>query len=332
MTKINIKKSTTTTIVASLIIGLIMLSPMTILPNINAQQSQMPANAIRTPNGGWVTPLKTHDDKGNPLTIHYEIGQIVHPKELPTILGPSTGLYQEGTNNWTYSESSDPLSIGFETTWTMPTGSITNTTYNGLYYNPVNFYYNGATTGATYPYTFFQVDWGIGGGGVQTNWFYSMFYKSGGVWQSPTTVSMSSVPVSQGSTYTVQSAIEPTNLANPPSYVVEVTKGQQSWLYSTSLTYTPQIGYIYQLQSYQDEYVKGHGSDTFSSDKVTSPTVVLDNNGNTGYDSSHISGNSNYNTNNTTCPNCNTYTTYGILAPSGTGTTLQDVALSPQSW
>lgn len=39
--------------------------------NIN---STIPQNAIRTLNGGWVTPPQTQDENGKNLTIHYEAG------------------------------------------------------------------------------------------------------------------------------------------------------------------------------------------------------------------------------------------------------------------
>ena len=50
----------------------------------------MPPNAIRTPNGGWVTPLQTHDAKGNKLTIHYEVGVPIVGGVSPR--GPDFGI------------------------------------------------------------------------------------------------------------------------------------------------------------------------------------------------------------------------------------------------
>ena len=40
----------------------------------DSTNSTMPKNAIRTPDGGWITPLQTTDQNGNNLTIHYETG------------------------------------------------------------------------------------------------------------------------------------------------------------------------------------------------------------------------------------------------------------------
>ena len=40
----------------------------------NITNSTIPPNAIKTPSGGWVTALQTHDESGNNLTIHYETG------------------------------------------------------------------------------------------------------------------------------------------------------------------------------------------------------------------------------------------------------------------
>ncbi|MDH2907986.1 MAG: hypothetical protein PXX83_07840 [Candidatus Nitrosotalea sp.] len=40
----------------------------------NETNSTLPQNAIRTPNGGWITPLQTTGQNGSKLAIHYETG------------------------------------------------------------------------------------------------------------------------------------------------------------------------------------------------------------------------------------------------------------------
>lgn len=318
--KIQNKTKTVTVTMTALILGLVLLSPTTILPQINAQPT-MPANAIATPGGGWVTPLHTVDEKGKPLTIHYEVakdvsGLYAHP------CATNSGLSQEGANFG--NSTNDNKAIGLRTSWVMPTGTITtNFGTNGFYYNPVNFYYDGPTGGTT-PYTFFQVDWGIGGNTesppVGQNWYYTLAYQSGGTWQY-TMKQMSAVTTSQGSTYTVFGAIEPTNLANPPAYVVQVTLGSSSWLYSTNLGYTPSLDGVYSFQAYQDEYTtKSPGATSLSSNSVSSPAVVIDNNGNTGYDTTMLNSITTFNTNN----GAFTGPTYKVLSPSKSGTTETD--------
>ncbi|GEM_PF-7117543 len=49
----------------------------------NETNSTIPKNAIRTPNGGWITPLQTTDMNGNKLTIHYETGTGASGNVLP---------------------------------------------------------------------------------------------------------------------------------------------------------------------------------------------------------------------------------------------------------
>ncbi|MDE1867612.1 MAG: hypothetical protein KGI08_07900, partial [Thaumarchaeota archaeon] len=44
---------------------------------------QIPPNAIRTSDGGWITPLQTHTENGSKLTIHYETGTPVAGNYLP---------------------------------------------------------------------------------------------------------------------------------------------------------------------------------------------------------------------------------------------------------
>ncbi|MGH2611827.1 MAG: hypothetical protein ACRDFB_02115 [Rhabdochlamydiaceae bacterium] len=279
-----------------------------------------PANAIRTIDGGWITPLFTHDGKGHPLTIHYEagtrvVGNHVHP-------GPPylTNVQQEG-GNWAYTTNNNAM--GFNTTWTMPTGSITNAS-NGIYYNPVNFDYSGTTGGST-PYTFFQVDWGTGGssvpgGALVDGWSYTLLYG--------TTYNQISIPAttSQGSTYVVAGALEPSPLSSN-QYVVEIELGTNAWISATPLGYTPQLGKITNLQSFQDEYVTRSGTSSLSADTVKTPTIVADNSGTVKYDTTSVTGVSAYN-------GYGIYThskTYEVMSPSVSTKQVTD-SFSYTSW
>lgn len=325
MTNNNIKNNktkTATTIIATLIIGLALLSPVTVLPNVNAQQPTIPANAIRTVDGGWITPLFTHDKNGNPLTIHYEVGKRVVGKHVHPGPTYSSGVQQEG-GYWTYPTNNNNA-MGFNTTWVMPTGSITNAS-NGIYYNPVNFFYSGTTSGST-PYTFFQVDWGTGGGSVLggsliDGWSYTLVY--GSTYNQQT---MSSVTVSQGSTYVVAGALEPSPLSSN-QYVVEVELGNNAWIYSTALGYTPQLGQITTPMSYQDEYVTRSGTSSLSSDTVSNPTIVADNSGTVQYDTTSITGASTY----SGSGSYSSSYTYAVMSPSISGTQITD-SFSYTSW
>ncbi|HEX5458004.1 MAG TPA: hypothetical protein VFX64_06420 [Candidatus Nitrosotalea sp.] len=66
--------------------------------------STMPQNAIRTPDGGWVTPPQTYDDNGKNLTIHYETGIPVQgnylspgpPPVMHIDIKPNSQVYQKG--------------------------------------------------------------------------------------------------------------------------------------------------------------------------------------------------------------------------------------------
>ncbi|GEM_PF-5005171 len=327
--KIHNKTNPATILAAALILGFVLMSPTTVIPQINAEQFVKPANAISIPGGGWVTPLQTIDKNGKPLTIHYEVG-----KDVSGLIAPpcatNTGLTQEGVD---YNNSTnDNKAIGMRTSWAMPTGTITtNFSTNGIYFNPVNFYYDGPTSGST-PYTFFQVDWGIGGTGltppVGQNWYYTDAYKSGGSWHYHS-VQMSSVTTSQGSTYTVFGAVEPSNLANPPAYVVQVTLGSSSWLYTDNLGYTPSLDGVYSFQAYQDEYTtKSPGATSLSSSSVSSPAVVIDNNGNTGYDTIMLNSITTFNGNN----NVFTGPTYAVLSPSSSSGTTETATVACANW
>lgn len=306
------------------------MSPWQVL-NIGATKPQIPDNAIKTPTG-YVTPVQTVDDKGRPLTIHYmddskRVSGAGHVYPCPPTA--NSGLNQEG-GAWSYPVSNSQA-IGFQTHWTMPTGGFGNTASNGLYYNPVNFNYTGTTSGST-PYSYFQVTWGLSGTsvGLTDGWTYLMWYKnSNGNYNSPPVQNtMPSVPITPGSTYTVQAQLEPYPMASPSQYVVQVTLGSNSYMYSAALTYDPQIGQIKNdLKSFQDEYVTAHDSNVnLSSDTVNTPVIVVDQNNVIGFDSMAVTGVSSTNT-------VASYggSTYPILTPSTSGTQVTD-SLPCNTW
>lgn len=317
----NNKTKTATAIMASLVIGFMVLSPMTILPNINAQQQTIPADAIRTADGGWITPLWTHDKYGHPLTIHYVVGTRVVGKHVHP--GPPylSGVQQEGAY-WSYPTNNNNA-IGFNTTWTMPTGSIT-TASNGIYYNPVNFNYGGTTSGST-PYTFFQIDWGVGGssvpgGSLVDGWSYTAAYGS--------TYNQISIPAttSPGSTYILGGALEPSPLSSN-QYVVEIQLGTNAWISATPLGYTPQLGQITNPMSFQDEYVTGSGTSSLVADTVKKPVIITDNGGTKQYDTTSITGATAYNGHGSYSYS----NTYQVMTQSISGTQVSD-SFSYTSW
>ncbi len=312
----NNKTKITSAVIASLIIGLVMISPTTVIPNVDAQQ-QKPANAITITDGGWITPLMTHDDKGNPITLQYvKSERIFGYPDAVTCTTHAQGLYQEG-GNWLYSAGS--YDIGLKTTWTMPTGSVSGST-SGMYYNPVNFHYTGTMTGNVHPYTFFQVDWGIGSF-VKNGWFFTMMYHDSSlnkdIYEKYT---MSGVTATQGLTYVVQGALEPSDMSSTPSYVVQVTQGTHGWIFSQPLTYNPQVGKLSGPSSYQDEYLQDPGSTTLGADTEASPAILADINSQLTPEPSEITGfNGNIAILNT--GDFSQYNTYSAFASSYLGTT-----------
>jgi hypothetical protein len=207
----------------------------------------------------------------------------------------------------------------------MPTGTFTGST-NFVYYNPVNFNYPEAPSGKP---DFFQVDFGLGpGAGSLSNWFITTV-------QTPTstyvTTTLPSVTVSPGSTYRVDAMLEPYPLANPSSYVVQITLGSNSWLRSVPLGYTPNEGsfYINTFKSYQDQYLGQAGSTTVSSDSNTNPAAVKDVSGTIAFDSTLITSKTLFDSFN---PNLSSSPSWHILSPSSTGTKSFTNAADCSSW
>ena len=284
----------------------------------------VPANAIATPEGGFVTPLETTDANGKPLNIHYEKGiEGSGGRIVPACLAAHSGLYQEG-NDWT--TSADTSAIGAQQVWIMPSGSFTSGT-EGIFYNPVNFWYP-ATSGN---YDFFQVDFGLGNDlGGRTGWIMTYSYTAANGTRLYPYTTMPGITVTAGSTYTVEAMLEPTALANPPAYVVQVTLGTNSWLYSKTLGYTPSLGSVKTFQSYNDEYTESAGSaSNYLSDTDKTPQLVEDVSNALHLDGgTHVTAMSSFNTPNTGV----SVTTRGILAVSPTNTINYNDLVQCSSW
>jgi len=192
----------------------------------------------------------------------------------------------------------------------MPTGTITGSNA-GIYYNPVNFNYPATGTN----YDFFQVDWGIGNN-VASNWIMTYSYVDGGGVRHYPYTSMPAVSVSPGSYYTVDASLQAYPLANPSSYVVQITQGSNSWLYSKSLGYTPASGSITNFHSFQDQWLMNTGSSTLSPDRNLSPKVLKNVSGTVVSDSTLVTNYSTFDTLNTGASG----TTSDILSPTNLAT------------
>lgn len=248
----------------------------------------LPPNAIATPEGGYVTISHSTDENGKPLNIKYAVGEKTIAKTgdvVPACRGPNVGLYQEGVNSWTVSSTADQ--IGFSDNWQMPTGGLTGTSV-GIFYNPVNFHYPATGTN----YDFFQTTFGIGNSlapiGPGWKMIYSWVAANGTRLYGST--SMAAVTVSGGSTYRIDATLQPFPLANPSAYVIQVSKGANSWIYSQPLGYTPSAGSVNNFQSYQDQWLLSSGSSTLSSDTVGTPKLARLVGGSLTFDATKVTG------------------------------------------
>lgn len=77
--------------------------------NVTNSTYSMPPNAIRTPNGGWITPLQTTDQNGKNLTIHYETGIPVSGSVIPP--GPPPIMHMTIEANSKLYEKGDTITI-----------------------------------------------------------------------------------------------------------------------------------------------------------------------------------------------------------------------------
>jgi hypothetical protein len=325
MTKIRYEVTATLVmVVAIFLLGplIFVISPALANPVTSVQK---PANAIATPDGGWITPPQTTDKDGKPITIQYTKSVQIFDNLPAACSGSATsGLKQEGAN-WVYNNNVNEA--GLYVPWTMPTGSLTGS--NGLYYNPVNFNYIGPTSGST-PYDFFQVDFGKGSlTGITQNWFYTMAYPSGSSTHYDT-FAMPAVTVSPGSTYNVQGVLEPYPVANPSQYVVQVTLGGSSWLTGHALGYNPTIGSsdTNGFSSYVDQYLENHGTTTLSVDQNGIPALVEISSGSLVLDGAAITGYTTFDRNNTNQP----VSTYDVLSPGPVDTKIFNNSPDCTSW
>lgn len=88
------------------ILTVLVLLPLNVVlaQNVTNSSNQIPSGAIRTSNGGWITPLQTTTDNGSKLTIHYETGiqvsgNYLSPGPPPVIhmnLQANSQIYKKG--------------------------------------------------------------------------------------------------------------------------------------------------------------------------------------------------------------------------------------------
>ncbi|MHB8602608.1 MAG: hypothetical protein ACYC9R_08205 [Nitrosotalea sp.] len=88
------------------ILTVLVLLPLnvTLAQNATNSSNQTPSGAIRTSNGGWITPLQTTTENGSNLTIHYEtgipvLGNYLSPGPPPVIhmnLQANSQVYEKG--------------------------------------------------------------------------------------------------------------------------------------------------------------------------------------------------------------------------------------------
>ncbi len=358
MTKIEMKRITDATKFAGLIVAVLMMTTMfgisqqsTTLPNqkivsattedgerqaasipkppiVKASTTPIPGvplppNAIKTPNGGYVTIPHPTDENGNTIKLTYEVGTEGSGGYIvPACRGPTQGLYQEG-NDWIVTANSQR--IGAEETWTFPTGTVSGTSV-GFFYNPVNFYYPISSPN----YDFFQVDYGLGNNlKTRAGWIMTYSYiASNGTRLYPFT-NMAAITVSPGSTYKVDAMLQPYPLANPPAYVVQVTLGTNGWLYSKPLGYAPALGSVNTFKTYNDEWLLSSGSSTLSSDTNASPKIIKDVNNALVYDGTLVTGMTSKDQINTAAT---TASTRDILSPSPLNTTPYNDIRECSSW
>src|SRR5437016_197035 len=280
---------------------------------------QIPKDALRTPDGGWVTIPFPRDENGNPINVKYEIGEKGIPtgERVPACRGPTQGLYQEGAD-WNIGANTQVM--GTSEQWNMPTGTFTSGTQVGIYYNPANFVYAGGNPNNVYPfYNFFQVDFGLDRGGALSDgpgWEITYSYiDNTGHRQYPFT-KMSSITNSPGSTYRVDAMLQPSPMSNPPAYVVQVTLGTNAWIASQPLGYAPNLGTanINTFQSFQDQWLlTAGGSSNYLSDTNKVPQLIRDVNNAEVFDSSLVTGMRSFDTINAGATTSNTR---DILSPS----------------
>lgn len=252
--------------------------PDSVTPDPNLKP---PPNAIITPNGGYYTVPHLFDSHGNrlkiiqgklePLLMYYPMIKA----KIPAIPCPhlGNGLWQEGGNWLPNHPGNDLQAVGFEEKWTSPSGNLDSNlrTGNGIFFNPVNFYY------PTNPpqLDFFQIDYGMGNWELNGWWFTPSNIDSTGV-RNYHLYKLNPQPPIPGS-YTVTIVLERTPLANPSQTVVQITPTGSA----TSLTYPFIMGYkpdnsrVFGFSSYQDEFLQDDTSMfSFIAPKNSEPKII----------------------------------------------------------
>jgi len=173
-------------------------------------------------------------------------------------------------------------STGMVAQWMMPNGTIRG--YEaGVFYNPVNFYQNDPSDPTKY--MFFQVDYGVGKlFGNRTGWI--MTFEQGGS-GNYAFIQLNNVTVAPGSKYWIAGVLEPSPLAQPPAYVVQIIHGTHSWVYETEINdIDPKSSPVYKFQSFQDQWISTPFASNLTRDEISYPTIIsIDNNNNFTLDS-----------------------------------------------
>lgn len=123
--------------------------------------------------------------------------------------------------------------------------------------------------------------------------------------------------------------LQPSPLANPPAYVVQVTLGSQGWLYSVPLGYAPSLRSVKNFSTYNDEWLLSSGSSTLSSDQNLNQKLIKDVNNALVYDGTLVTGMTSFGTINTSDTS---YSTRDILSPSPLNTKTYNDVRECSSW
>ena len=169
-------------------------------------------------------------------------------------------------------------STGFVVQWMMPRGLIVG--YEaGVYYNPVNFYQNVPSDTSNQKYMFYQVDYGVGKLLGNRQGLVLTFEPGGSEYYS--FIQLKEVPIMPGSKYWITGVLEPTPLANPPAYVVQIVQGTHSWIYKTGIDeINPRTSPVYKFQSFQDQWISSPFASNLTRDEVSYPVIISVENGN----------------------------------------------------
>lgn len=220
-----------------------------------------PVNEIEGPNGEKIPIVPIFDEEGNQLPMRYADGPVLRLTEEdkpPACMGPDLGVHQEGV---LWDIPRDYAAIGASVRWTSPRdlNGITSSTDYGIWYNPVNFYYDttpGITGDLDY---FFQVDFGVGNN-LKANGFAMTFAipEIGYYYTKP----LPTIPVRAGSTYIIDAFLY-LGPDGGPYFVVQITlEGVAGWVarYPLDLPIHAGTDYIKRFQSFNDIYIQTGGT------------------------------------------------------------------------